>query len=103
MNQAPGKNQPFLAVLSATAGTLFAPSCCWAASQANLPWDSTLDAIQNFVAGPLAHLVILVSGVGAALTCALADDNDLARRSAKAVLGTGLALIAVKLLNYLAL
>jgi type IV secretory pathway VirB2 component (pilin) len=103
MNQAPGKNRPFLAVLSATAGTLFAPSCCRAASQANLPWDSTLDAIQNFVAGPLAHSVILVSGVGAALAFGFAGDNDLARSLAKAMLGTGLALLAVQLLNYLAL
>ena len=79
-----------------------APSPCSAAQQAALPWDYTLNAIQNFVTGPLAHFVIVVSGICALLGFALAGDNELVRRFAKAVIGTSAALLAVQLLNYLA-
>lgn len=103
MNQASNKIQRFLAALCSAAATLFAPSHCRAADQANLPWDYTLDVIQNFVAGPLAHSVIVISSIVAMLAFALAGDSELVRRFAKAVVGTGIALVAARLLNYLAL
>jgi type IV secretory pathway VirB2 component (pilin) len=87
---------------AATGATLFASSDCWAAGQAVLPWDYTLDVIQNFVAGPLARSVIVISGIVAIVAFVLADDSEVARRSAKAVIGAGIVLIAVQLLNYLA-
>lgn len=102
MNQVSNKIQRFLAALCPAAATIFAPSHCWAADQANLPWDYTLDVIENFVAGPLAHSVIVISGIVAMLAFALAGNSELVRRFAKAAIGTSIALIAVQLLNYLA-
>ncbi len=102
MNQASHATQPFLAAICSAAATLFTPSHCWAAGPVNLPWDYALEVIQSFVAGPLAHSVIVISSIVAMLAFALAGDNELVRRFAKAVIGTGVALIAVQLLNYLA-
>jgi type IV secretory pathway VirB2 component (pilin) len=87
-------------VIGVTA-TLFTPIRSWAESQAALPWDQTLTVIQNFVAGPLAGSVLAISAAVAMLTFALAGDSEFARRFAKTVIGTGAALIAVQLLNYL--
>lgn len=81
---------------------MFDPSRAWAADPAVLPWDDTLNTIQNFLAGPLAHLVVVVAAICAVLGFALAGDRELVRRLAKAVIGTGAALLAVQLLNYLA-
>ena len=102
MNQASHTSRPFLAAIGSAVATLFTPSHSCAAGEAVLPWDFTLDVIQNFVAGPLAHFVIVTSGIVSLLAFALAGDIGLARRFAKTVVGTGLALLAVKLLNYLA-
>ena len=74
----------------------------WGADPAVLPWDYTLNAIQNFVAGPLAHLVIIIAAICAVLGYAVAGDSELVPPIAKAVIGTGAALLAVQLLNYLA-
>ena len=49
---------------------------------------------QRFLAALCSAAAILLS--------ALAGDSELARRFAKAVVGTGVALVAVQLLNYLA-
>jgi type IV secretory pathway VirB2 component (pilin) len=87
--------------LSGVSATLFLPSWSWADSQAALPWDQTLTIVQNFVAGPLAQLVLVISAVVAMLAFALAGDSELGRRFAKTVIGTGAAVIAVQLLNYL--
>lgn len=62
----------------------------------------TLDVMQTLIAGPFAQSVIVISGIAVLLTFALAGDSELARRFTKAVIGTGVALIAVQLLNYLA-
>jgi type IV secretory pathway VirB2 component (pilin) len=102
VNQASHTSPPFLSAIGSTAATLFTPGHCWAAGEAILPWDYTLDVIQNFVAGPLAHFVIVTSIIVALLAFGLGGDTELARRFAKAVIGTGLALLAVQLLNYLA-
>jgi type IV secretory pathway VirB2 component (pilin) len=102
MNHSSDKCQSFFRALCGAAAIVFAPSRCWAADQASLPWDYPLDALQNFITGPFAHSVMILSGVGAALAFALAGDNELARRFAKAAVGTGVALLAVQLLNYLA-
>ena len=102
MNQASHRSRPFLAAIGSAAATLFTPSYCWAAGEAVLPWDYTLDVIQNFVAGPLAHLVVVTSSIIALLAFTLAGDTEFARRFAKTVIGTGIALIAVRLLNSLA-
>ncbi len=101
MNQASHWTRYFIAAASAVV-TLFNPSHCWAADPAVLPWDYTLNAIQNFVAGPLAHFVIVIAAICTVLDFALAGNNELVRRFAKAVIGTGAALLAVRLLNYLA-
>lgn len=92
----------YFGAAASAAATMLNPSHGWAAEPAVLPWDYTLDAIQNFVAGPLAHFVIAVSGICALLGFALVGDNELVRRFAKAVIGTGAALLALRLLNYLA-
>jgi type IV secretory pathway VirB2 component (pilin) len=102
MNHGSEKCQPYLQALCGAATIVFAPSRCWAADQASLPWDYPLDALQTFITGPFAHSVMIVSCIGAALAFALAGDNELVRRLAKVVIGTGVALIAVQLLNYLA-
>jgi len=101
MNRASIWTKHSLIGVSGVSATLFLPSCSWADSQAALPWDQTLTTIQNFVAGPLAQSVLVISSVVAMLAFALAGDSELARRFAKTVIGTGAALIAVKLLNYL--
>jgi type IV secretory pathway VirB2 component (pilin) len=75
---------------------------CWAADGAILPWDYPLDFLRHLVTGPLAHSVISLSTIAAMLVFALAGDCGLARRFAKAAVGTGLALIVVRLLDYLA-
>jgi type IV secretory pathway VirB2 component (pilin) len=72
------------------------------ADQPSLPWDYTLDVVQSFVTGRPAHAVIVISGVLAALVFAVAGDSEFVRRLLKAVIGTGAALLAVQLLNYLA-
>lgn len=82
--------------------TVFSPSHGWTADRAVLPWDYTFNAIQNFVAGPLSHLVIVVAASCAVLGFTLAGDNAVVRRLAKTVIGAGAALLAVQLLNYLA-
>jgi type IV secretory pathway VirB2 component (pilin) len=92
----------FAPALCGAAATVCAPSHCWAAGQAILPWDYSLEVTQNFVAGSLAHSVIVISGIVATLAFALAGDSELARRLVKTVIGTGVALLAVQLLNYLA-
>ncbi len=102
MNQASHTSRPFLAAIFSAAATLFTPSHCWAAAEAVLPWDYTLNVIQNFVAGPLAHFVVVTFSIIALLAFTLAGDTELARRFAKTVIGTGVALIAVQLLNFLA-
>jgi len=102
MNQASLATRHLLAAIGGAAATLFAPCRCWAADQPVPPWDNTLNVMQNFVAGPFAQSVIIISGFAAVLTFALAGDNDLVRRLAKAVIGTGVALIVVQFLNYLA-
>jgi hypothetical protein len=56
MNQASHTSRPFLAAIGSAAATFFTPSHCWAAGEAILPWDYTLDVIQTFVTGPLARL-----------------------------------------------
>ncbi len=81
---------------------VFNPNHCWAAVGPALPWDYTLNVIQNFVVGPLAQFVVCVSTICAVLGFALAGDSELVRRFAKALIGTGVALLAVQLLNYLA-
>lgn len=88
--------------VAGAAVALFNPSHCWAADSTVLPWDYTLNAIQNFVAGPLAHFVIVIAAICAMLGFALAGDSELVRRCARAVIGVGAALLAVQLLNYLA-
>lgn len=102
MNQPSHATRPFLAAIGVAAAILFAPWSCWATDQPVLPWDNTLNVIQNFIAGPFAQSVIVLSSIAGVLTFALAGDNELVRRLAKAVIGTGVALIVVQLLNYLA-
>ena len=101
MNQASNGSHLFQAPVATAAATVFSPSLCWAAGQ-TLPWDSTLNAVQSFVAGPLAQSVIVISAVLAILGFTLVGDSELSRRLVKAVIGTGAALLAVRLLNYLA-
>jgi type IV secretory pathway VirB2 component (pilin) len=102
MSQASRSPRYFRAAAGGVAAIFFTPCHCWAADQAVLPWDYTLTVMQNFVAGPLAQSVIAISAIAAVLGFALAGDSEVTRRFAKAAIGTGIALIAVQLLNYLA-
>jgi type IV secretory pathway VirB2 component (pilin) len=93
----------YLAAACATiALALLFPRDCLAASHATLPWDYTLEVMQNFVCGTLADFVLIMSALFAALVFILAGDGAVARRFAKMVVGTAVALLAVQLLNYLA-
>ncbi len=102
MNQASHATRPLLTAIGGFAAILLTSAHSWATDRPVLPWDYTLDVTQNFVAGPLAHSVIVMSSIAAVITFALAGDNELVRRLAKALIGTAVALIVVELLNYLA-
>jgi type IV secretory pathway VirB2 component (pilin) len=102
MKQVSNARRRILAAVTLATAALAVPARCLAAEQAVLPWDYTLDAIQNFAAGPLAHCAIVVGGIGALLAFAVAGDNELVRRLLKAAIGTAVALAAVHLLNNLA-
>ena len=101
MNRPPIWTQYSLFGVIDVTATLIKPRRSWADSQATLPWDQTLTVMQSFVAGQFAHSVLVISAVVAMLAFALAGDGELARRFAKTALGTGVALLAVQLLNYL--
>ena len=79
MNRALRWKRYFVFAASA-ALTMFKPSHGWTADPAVLPWDYTFNAIQNFVGGPLSHLVIVVAASCAVLSFTLAGDNPATMR-----------------------
>jgi type IV secretory pathway VirB2 component (pilin) len=77
-----------------------APSA--AIASAGLPWDQPLDTLVGYMTGPIVHLLIVVSLIGAGIFYALGGSgSEGARRLARAGLGGALALGTVRLLNYL--
>ena len=103
MSQASIQTRNLLAALIAAVLSVSRPSVGHAATQATLPWDETLDIVQNFLIGPVAHSVIAISVIAASLAYAVAGDSKLARHLAKAAVGSAVALVAVELMNYLLL
>lgn len=78
--------------------TLIQPSSCWAATR-ELPWDQALLTLQNILIGPVAHAVIALAFVGAGLLYAVGCDKQ-AGRLAVSGIGGCLALVAIRLLNF---
>jgi len=67
-----------------------------------LPWDQPLDTFVRYLTGPIVHLLIVGSLIGAGILYALGGGgSEGAKRFARAGLGSALALGAVRLLNYL--
>jgi type IV secretory pathway VirB2 component (pilin) len=85
---------------AAAARVRTAPSAGPIAS-AGLPWDQPLDTLVGYMTGPIVHLLIVGSLIGAGIFYALGGSGSGARRLARAGLGSALALGTVRLLNYL--
>ena len=77
------------------------PAPSWARTDSGLPWDQPLEALQAALIGPVAHSLIAMSFIGAVFVYAIAGDSDIARRLAKAGLGVSVALVLLRLMNYL--
>jgi type IV secretory pathway VirB2 component (pilin) len=102
VKQAPKSNLRWL--IAACAAALFAlraePS--WAAQYAAaLPWDQTLDAIQDMLVGPVAHAAIALNFTLSAILYAIGSHQRAGRLLAGGLAACA-ALIAVHLLTYLA-
>lgn len=101
MKRASGQiNRLFVAATAAAAAPLW-PAPSWARTDSGLPWDQPLEAMQAALIGPVAHSLIAMSFIGAIFAYAIAGDSEIARRLARAALGVGVALVLLRLMNYL--
>jgi type IV secretory pathway VirB2 component (pilin) len=76
-------------------------SPCFAATSAGaLPWDQTLTALQDFIAGPVAHAAIVLNFACSAILYAL-GNRQFAGRLLAGGFASSAALIAVRFLTYL--
>ena len=97
LRQAPKSN--FRWLIAACAAALFAlraePSSAAQYADA-LPWDQTLDALEDILVGPVAHTVITVNFVFSAILYAVGSE-----RQALRLLGGGLAVCAALIVVHL--
>jgi|SRR5208282_2382225 len=101
VKQAPKSNVRWLIAACAAALFTLRPSPSWAAQYAvALPWDQTLGAIQDILVGPVAHALIALNFVFAAILYTVGSHQRAGRLLAGG-LATCAALIAVHLLTYL--
>jgi type IV secretory pathway VirB2 component (pilin) len=90
-------------LIAACAAALFALRAepAWAAQYAGaLPWDQTLGAIQDILAGPVAHAVITLNFVFSTLLFAVGSHRRAGRLLAGG-LAAGAALVAFRLMAFL--
>jgi len=74
---------------------------CWAAPTAGgLPWDRTLIVLQNFLIDSMAPAIIVLAFALAGILYALGGYDKQARRLAGSGIGGCVALLVVRLLNY---
>ncbi|MGC1400718.1 TrbC/VirB2 family protein [Candidatus Binatus sp.] len=101
LRQAPKSN--FRWLIAACAAALFAlraePSSAAQYADA-LPWDQTLDALEDILVGPVAHTVITVNFVFSAILYVI-GNHQRASRFLAGGLAAYAALIAVHLLTFL--
>jgi len=75
-------------------------SPCFAATSAGaLPWDQTLTALQDIIAGPVAHAAIVLNFACSAILYAL-GSRQFAGRLLAGGFASCAALIAVRFLSY---
>jgi|SRR5208282_3728169 len=90
-----------LLIVSMTAALLLQGRPCFAVASAGaLPWDQTLTAWQDIIAGPVAHAAIVLNFAGSAVLYAL-GSRELAGRLLAGGFASCAALIAVRFLSYL--
>lgn len=66
------QGQSFIRLIGSMITILFAQgSPCFAASAGALPWDQTLTALQDIIAGPVAHAAIVLNFACSAILYAL--------------------------------
>lgn len=89
-------------VASATAFLVALSGTSWAlpAAPGLMPWDGPLNAIVGYLTDVTPTVAKLAFGI-AAILFAVSGSSDSTRQFAKLGLGAGLALTAVRLLNYL--
>jgi hypothetical protein len=78
---------------------LFSPVPCWAATAA-LPWDQTLLALEDTLIAYIAPAAIGFALSGAIILYALGGRDEQAGRLFGSALGGAIALVVVKLLDY---
>jgi type IV secretory pathway VirB2 component (pilin) len=100
MKKASRQIEKFLVGAIATTVALW-PSASWARTDSGLPWDQPLEALQAALIGPVAHSLIAMSFIGAIFAYAIVGDSEISRRLTKAGLGVGVALLLLRLMNYL--
>jgi type IV secretory pathway VirB2 component (pilin) len=89
-----------LAAVSLAALATLQPSQAWAAVPGALPWDYTLNVVQDFATGPVADSLIVAYLISAGILFAVGDHPGRARRLAAAGITTYLALHALHLIDY---
>jgi len=101
VTQAPKSNVRWLIAACAAALITLRAEPSWAAQYAGaLPWDQTLDAIQDMLVGPVAHAAIALNFTLSAILYAIGSYPRAGRLLAGGVAAWA-ALIAVHLLTYL--
>jgi type IV secretory pathway VirB2 component (pilin) len=100
LKQAPKSNVRWLTAACTAALFALRPERSWAAQYAAVPWDQTLGAIQDILVGPVAHAVITLNFVFAAILYAVGSEQQAGRLLAGG-LAVGAALIVVHLLTFL--
>jgi len=102
VNHAPKLNLRWLIAACAAVLLALRAAPSWAAQYAGaLPWDQTLGAIQDILVGPVAHAVITLNFALSAILYTI-GSHERAGRLLAGGLATYAALIAVRLLTYLA-
>jgi type IV secretory pathway VirB2 component (pilin) len=89
-----------LAAVSLAALAALQPSQGWAAVPGALPWDYTLNVIQDFVTGPAADFLIVADLISAGILFAVGGHAARAGRLAALGIATYLALHALHLIDY---
>ena len=93
----------FVASFKATALFLHGPAAACAGSPPSkaLPWDQPLNTVAALLTGPIAHVFLAFALTVSFVIYGIQGNCETARRLFKAGFATGVAIEAVKLLNYL--
>jgi type IV secretory pathway VirB2 component (pilin) len=93
-------HRPAFTLLIVSMFTLQGTPCFAAAGTGALPWDQTLTALQDIIAGPMAHAAIVLNFACSAILYAL-GNRQFAGRLLAGGFASSAALIAVRFLTYL--